>query len=239
MIQKPLTTEEKLAIAKDQRNSWQKTASQARRNLNNLAEVAERLILTSPEERQDPRIWFGRVDALKLAVKVARGEIMHGKSGLGASSIRFPDMKMTAKTIFIEGFGGTGTAWDYNLDRDNVDVPDSIKICWDAARALQSGFAVWNNRYSHYEPVPLCAEAADEIERLQDAKRRALAIADERAKENVRLRAERDELIEALRSIWNYSNDPAVVEFARKAIAKHSSLAPSDPVSTPKVSGDA
>jgi hypothetical protein len=40
-----------------------------------------------------------------------------------------------------------------------------------------------------------------EIERLQDAKRRALAIADERAKENVRLRAERNALIECLRSI--------------------------------------
>jgi hypothetical protein len=37
-----------------------------------------------------------------------------------------------------------------------------------------------------------------EIERLQDAKRRALAIADERAKENVRLRAERDVLVKAL-----------------------------------------
>jgi hypothetical protein len=41
------------------------------------------------------------------------------------------------------------------------------------------------------------------------------------------------ELIEALRSIWNYSNDPAVVEMARKAIAKHSLLVPSDDVSTP------
>ena len=37
-----------------------------------------------------------------------------------------------------------------------------------------------------------------EIERLQDAKRRALAIADERAKENVQLRAERDALVKAL-----------------------------------------
>ena len=40
-----------------------------------------------------------------------------------------------------------------------------------------------------------------EIERLQDAKRRALAIADERAKENVRLRAERDVLVKALEFI--------------------------------------
>lgn len=33
-------------------------------------------------------------------------------------------------------------------------------------------------------------EAADEIDRLQDAKRRALAIADERSRENVELREE-------------------------------------------------
>jgi L-fucose isomerase-like protein len=46
-----------------------------------------------------------------------------------------------------------------------------------------------------------------EIERLQDAKRRALAIADERAKENVRLRAERDVLVKALEFIRDgYAN---------------------------------
>jgi hypothetical protein len=28
-------------------------------------------------------------------------------------------------------------------------------------------FCVWNNRQSHYEPVPVCAEAADEILRLR------------------------------------------------------------------------
>lgn len=38
-------------------------------------------------------------------------------------------------------------------------------------------------------PVPADGEAHAEIQRLQDAKRRALAIADERAKENVALRA--------------------------------------------------
>jgi multidrug efflux pump subunit AcrB len=27
-------------------------------------------------------------------------------------------------------------------------------------------FAVWNSRQSHYEPVPLCQEAADELDRL-------------------------------------------------------------------------
>jgi hypothetical protein len=56
-----------------------------------------------------------------------------------------------------------------------------------------------------------------EIERLQDAKRRALAIADERAKENVRLRAERDLLVRALESasiqcgnvIFNCEQKPA------------------------------
>lgn len=30
-------------------------------------------------------------------------------------------------------------------------------------------FAVWNNRHSYYEPVPLCGEAADEIERMREA----------------------------------------------------------------------
>jgi hypothetical protein len=30
-------------------------------------------------------------------------------------------------------------------------------------------FAVWNNRLSHYEPVPLCGEAADQIEALVKA----------------------------------------------------------------------
>lgn len=29
-------------------------------------------------------------------------------------------------------------------------------------------FAVWNNRHSHYEPVQLTKDAADEIERLRD-----------------------------------------------------------------------
>lgn len=28
-------------------------------------------------------------------------------------------------------------------------------------------FAIWNNRHSHYEPVPLCKEAADLIERIR------------------------------------------------------------------------
>ena len=44
----------------------------------------------------------------------------------------------------------------------------------------------------------LMHEAADEIERLQAAKRRALAIADERSKENVELRAENERLRAAL-----------------------------------------
>jgi hypothetical protein len=39
-----------------------------------------------------------------------------------------------------------------------------------------------------------CRDAADEIERLQEAKRRALAIADERSKENVGLRQEIERL---------------------------------------------
>lgn len=45
-----------------------------------LAIAAEALLETTPQERYDPRTWFGRVDALKLAIKVARGEIPHGPS---------------------------------------------------------------------------------------------------------------------------------------------------------------
>jgi hypothetical protein len=41
----------------------------------------------------------------------------------------------------------------------------------------------------------LLREAADEIERLQDAKRRALAIADERSRENVQLRRQIEQLM--------------------------------------------
>lgn len=43
-------------------------------------------------------------------------------------------------------------------------------------------------------PNDICSKAADEIERLQEAKRKALAIADERSKENVALRAENERL---------------------------------------------
>jgi hypothetical protein len=51
-----------------------------------------------------------------------------------------------------------------------------------------------------------------EIERLQDAKRRALAIADERAKENVRLLAERDLLVKALEDIKQATIDGRVCD---------------------------
>lgn len=40
-----------------------------------------------------------------------------------------------------------------------------------------------------FSPIPADGEAHAEIQRLRDAKRRALALADERAKENVELRA--------------------------------------------------
>lgn len=49
----------------------------------------------------------------------------------------------------------------------------------------------------------LATAAADEIERLQEAKRRTAAIADERSKENVGLRAE----IERLRAALAYAYD--------------------------------
>jgi hypothetical protein len=51
----------------------------------------------------------------------------------------------------------------------------------------------------------LLIEAADEIERLQEAKRRALAIADERSKENVRLR-------KALETIQQRANESGTGE---------------------------
>lgn len=55
-----------------------------KRNIKELATAAERLLDTTSEERNDPRTWFGRVDALKLAIKVARGEIPHGADLSGA-----------------------------------------------------------------------------------------------------------------------------------------------------------
>lgn len=53
---------------------------QEKRHAAELADAAESILLTTPAERQDPRVWFGRVNALKLAIKVARGEIPHGAS---------------------------------------------------------------------------------------------------------------------------------------------------------------
>jgi hypothetical protein len=73
-------------------------------------------------------------------------------------------------------------------------------------------------------------EAADEIERLQDAKRRALAIADERAKENVRLRTERDALVKAFEALRDDVSVPAWIRtFAAGCLP--------DPVSTPPGGG--
>jgi hypothetical protein len=69
-----------------------------------------------------------------------------------------------------------------------------------------------------------------EIARLQDAKRRALAIADERAKENVRLRAERDLLVKAFEALRDDVSVPAWIRtFAAGCLP--------DPVSTAPGSG--
>lgn len=38
----------------------------------------------------------------------------------------------------------------------------------DIAQRLRN-FCVWNNRHSHYDPVPVCQEGAAEIERLRAA----------------------------------------------------------------------
>jgi len=43
------------------------------------------------------------------------------------------------------------------------EVPVTAEIASIVARLRN--FAVWNNSHSHYEPVPLCKEAADLIER--------------------------------------------------------------------------
>lgn len=56
--------------------------------------------------------------------------------------------------------------------------------------------------------IDMADERVAEIERLQEAKRRALAIADERSKENVALRAENDRLRAALQAIAE-DDDPA------------------------------
>ncbi len=53
----------------------------------------------------------------------------------------------------------------------------------------------------------LILDMADEIERLQAAKRRALAIADERNKEGAALRAEIERLRTALDKIATYGED--------------------------------
>jgi len=68
-------------------------------------------------------------------------------------------------------------------------TPQETRGSTDLVQRLRN-FCIWNSRHSHYEPVLVCQEAADEIERLRDAKRRALQITDERAKEANDLRAQ-------------------------------------------------
>jgi hypothetical protein len=51
---------------------------------------------------------------------------------------KFPNMRKIAKIIFIDGFGGTEAAFDRHSDGESQDAPDSLKICWDSARALLS-----------------------------------------------------------------------------------------------------
>jgi hypothetical protein len=56
-----------------------------------------------------------------------------------------------------------------------------------------------------------------EIERLQEAKRRALAVADERSKENVGLRAENERLTAALRNLVNATRTGTYTQLAAAA----------------------
>lgn len=64
------------------------------------------------------------------------------------------------------------------------DILTDIRVAFDADRPSSKNV--------------MLRRAHDEIERLQDAKRRALALADERSKENVDLRAEIERLRAAL-----------------------------------------
>ena len=84
------------------------------------------------------------------------------------------------------------------------------------------------NRYAGRADVGPTADLVmglvDEIERLQAAKRRALAIADERSKENIELRAEIERLRAALgevrRDISDYGFTDAWADETHKTLAK-------------------
>lgn len=102
-------------------------------------------------------------------------------------------------------------------------------------------FAVWNNRHSHYEPVPLCKEAADLIERISGEtalkllESQAQQITDGRTiydaahRENERLRA-------ALRQILTAAEDGdemTAVSMAEAAL-KSDPLSPAQPQTASK-----
>lgn len=69
------------------------------------------------------------------------------------------------------------------------------------------------------------AEAQAEIDRLKAAKRRALAIADERGKENVRLRAAAKDAVLKVNGMWAAGDPPHMVKQAADALDKLQSIA--------------
>lgn len=54
---------------------------------------------------------------------------------------------------------------------------------YEIVRRLRN-FAVWNNKHSHYEPVPLCQEAADALERSSELRVEATERGDRYHEEN-------------------------------------------------------
>lgn len=66
-------------------------------------------------------------------------------------------------------------------------------------------FAVWNKRLSHYEPVPLTTEAADEIERLRQRCGALDALERAGADEIASLRAQVESAVEDLKR-WRNLN---------------------------------
>lgn len=71
-------------------------------------------------------------------------------------------------------------------------------------------------------------EAAEEIERLQEAKRKALAVADERSKENVALRHALEDMTDRVEQSWERGDlgppsDQDAVERARKLLGDEQS----------------
>jgi hypothetical protein len=81
-------------------------------------------------------------------------------------------------------YGGDGRSDAVETDADLPTCQDVRGILPRSSAATEQeitsivsrlrNFAIWNNRQSHYEPVPLCKEAADLIERIRAVPQEAL-----------------------------------------------------------------